>query len=214
MIEFIKLPQYINYNESMKIMMDKVQDVLIHSDKIYVLLIEYSDLYTLGTSASKKDLLSPEGEEIHKAARGGQVTYHGPGQRVIYPILHLSHFNQDIRKYINFLGKILVSIFDDLRIETYLSDKNIGIWTKAEDKKLASIGIKVSKWIAYYGVAVNISTDLSKFSKIIPCGINYPHQTSLNELGVQISMEEFDEIFQLKTKNYFVNSAIVNQLQV
>lgn len=205
-MEFIKLPQYIDYDESIKIMMDKVQDVLIHPDKIYVLFIEYPDLYTLGTSASDKDLLDVKGAQIHKAARGGQVTYHGPGQRVIYPILHLSCFNKDIRKYIDFLGEVLVDTFNELGVETYLSNKNIGIWTKAEDKKLSSIGIKVSKWIAHYGVAVNISTDLTKFSKIIPCGINHSHQTSLHKIGIKISMDEFDKIFQSKinsNSNFF-----------
>jgi len=200
MIEFIKLPQYIDYNESIKIMMDKVQEVLIHPDKIYVLLVEYSDLYTLGTSASDNDLLDVKGAQIYQAARGGQVTYHGPGQRVIYPILHLSHFNKDIRQYINFLGKVLIDSFHEVGVETYLSDKNIGVWTKDTNKKLASIGIKVSKWVAYYGVAVNISTDLSKFSKIIPCGINQPHQTSLHSLGIKVSISAFDQIFQAKFK--------------
>lgn len=204
MIEFIKLPQYIDYNESIKIMMDKVQEVLIHPDKIYVLLIEYSDLYTLGTSASDKDLLDVKGAQIYKAARGGQVTYHGPGQRVIYPILHLSHFNKDIRQYINFLGKVLIDSFNGLGVETYLSDKNIGVWTKTTNEKLASIGIKVSKWVAHYGIAVNISTNLSKFSKIIPCGINKPHQTSLHNLDIRISMKEFDKIFQSRFKNNFI----------
>ncbi|AVP87361.1 lipoate-protein ligase B [Candidatus Phycorickettsia trachydisci] len=204
MIEFITLPQYIDYNESISIMMDKVQDVLIHHDKIYVLLIEYSDLYTLGTSASDKDLLDVKDAQIYKAARGGQVTYHGSGQRVVYPILHLSHFNKDIKKYINFLGRVLIDSLNELGIETYLSDQNIGIWTKTTNEKVASIGIKVSKWVAHYGIAINISTDLSKFSKIIPCGINHPHQTSLHNFGIQISLPEFDQIFQSRFKNNFI----------
>lgn len=195
-MEFVTLPEYIDYDESVKIMMDKVQDVLIHPDKIYVLLVEYPDLYTLGTSASDNDLLDIKGAQIHKAARGGQVTYHGPGQRVIYPILHLSHFNKDIRRYIDFLGKVLIDTFNELGVETYLSNKNIGLWTKTTDEKLASIGIKVSKWITYYGIAVNISTDLAKFSQIIPCGINHPHQTSFRQLGIKISMDEFDKILR------------------
>jgi len=204
MIEFITLPQYIDYNESISIMMGKVQDVLIHPDKIYVLLIEYPDIYTLGTSASDKDLLDVKGELVYKVARGGRVTYHGPGQRVIYPILHLSCFNKDIRQYINFLGKVLIDSFNELGIETYLSDQNIGIWTKKTNEKVVSIGIKVSKWVAHYGVAVNISTDLSKFSKIIPCGINHPHQTSLYNLGANVSIDEFDQIFRSIFKDNFI----------
>jgi lipoyl(octanoyl) transferase len=164
----------------------KVDEVIADNSKAFVLLLEYGDLYTLGSSAKEAHLLNVGDIPCYKTERGGQVTYHGPGQRIIYPIIHLSHFDKDIRKYLNFLASALIATFADLGLATFFCSERIGIWTRFDGRelKIASIGIKVRKWVAYHGIAVNIATDLSKFERIIACGIAGQQQGSLGSCGL------------------------------
>lgn len=196
MLEFITLDKTSNYQESVNFMLSKVDQVIANNLKRYVIFTQYTDLYTLGASADIADLGSVHNIPFYISDRGGKVTYHGPGQSIIYPVMHLSLFDRDLRKYLTFLASILISTFNDLGIDTYFCKERIGIWAKiAEgDKKIASIGIKIKKWVAYHGISVNIAPDMTKFHKIIACGISGYQQTSLKQLGLDISLDAFNKI--------------------
>jgi lipoyl(octanoyl) transferase len=194
---WIVLPKFISYPASLQLMQQKVQEVIADNKKIFVLLLEYDDVYTLGSSATKDDLLSISHIPYYQSDRGGQVTYHGPGQRVIYPIIHLSYFDKDIKKYINFLQTTLISTFKELGLTTFFCPEKIGIWVHHDggQQKIASIGVKVKKWVACHGVSVNIATNLANFDNIVACGLRGYQQTSLEKLGININFEEFDQLF-------------------
>jgi len=188
MLEWVVLKERCSYPDSMQLMKQKVDEVIADNSKAFVLLLEYGDLYTLGSSAKEAHLLNVGDIPCYKTERGGQVTYHGPGQRIIYPIIHLSRFDKDIKKYLNFLANALIATFADLGLATFFCPERIGIWTRLNGRelKIASIGIKVRKWVAYHGLAVNISTDLSKFERIIACGIAGQGQGSLHSCGLGV----------------------------
>jgi lipoyl(octanoyl) transferase len=204
MLEFITLDKTSNYQESVNFMLSKVDQVIANNLKRYVIFTQYTDLYTLGASADIADLGNVHNIPFYISDRGGKVTYHGPGQSIIYPVMHLSLFDRDLRKYLAFLASILISTFNDLGIDTYFCKERIGIWAKiAEgDKKIASIGIKIKKWVAYHGISVNIAPDMAKFHNIVACGISGYQQTSLKQLGLDISLEDFNKITTDKFTQY------------
>jgi lipoyl(octanoyl) transferase len=206
MLEWVVLNERLSYPDSMRLMSQKVEEVISDRSKAFVMLLEYDDLYTLGSSAKQSDLLNTGNISCYETDRGGQVTYHGPGQRIIYPIIDLSYFQKDIKKYLNFLATALVATFAELGLATFFCPEKIGIWTLRDygELKIASIGIKVRKWVAYHGIAVNISTDLSKFDGILACGIQGGslRATSLHALGLPISFAAFDEAL---ARHFFID---------
>ena len=175
----------IDYSKSMKILEKRVQDVHEGKKGELLWLLEHNPVYTAGTSSKNSDLLDKKIKVI-KTDRGGKHTYHGKGQKIIYFVLDLNKREKDIRKLINKIELCIIEILKKYKIESYPDKKNIGIWVghKNNSKKIAAIGIKVKRWIAYHGFALNVYNDLSKYNKIIPCGIKDKGITSLKNIGV------------------------------
>ena len=167
-------------------------------------LLEHNPVYTAGTSSKNSDLLDKKIKVI-KTDRGGKHTYHGKGQKIIYFVLDLNKREKDIRKLINKIELCIIEILKEYKVESYPDKKNIGIWVgnKNKSKKIAAIGIKVKKWIAYHGFALNVYNDLSKYNKIIPCGIIDKEITSLKELGIK-NYKNIDQLIIKKFLNIFL----------
>ena len=175
----------INYIESMKILEQRVHDVFLGKKDELLWIIEHKPVYTAGISSKKIDLLD-KNLNVIKTNRGGKYTYHGPGQKVVYFVLNLNKREKDIKKLVGKIENCIMEILKEYKIESYTDNKNIGIWvgSKKNSMKIAAIGIRVKKWIAYHGFSLNISIDLSKYNKIIPCGIKDKGITSLKNIGI------------------------------
>jgi len=169
----------------------------LHEDRCseLVWLLEHPPLLTAGTSARPADLLDPGRFPVHQAGRGGKFTYHGPGQRVAYAVLDLKRRRQDLRWYVHSLEEWLIRTLAEFGIEGLRRDGRIGIWVVMPDgseRKIGAIGVRVRRWIAYHGVALNVAPDLGHFQAIVPCGIAEFGVTSLAELGVGASLDDVD----------------------
>ena len=176
----------IDYAKSMKILEKRVQDVLFEKKKELLWILEHKTVYTAGTSANEKDLIDKD-LSIFKTNRGGKYTVHSPGQKVVYFVLNLNKRKKDIRMLINNIESCIINILLEYKIKSYPDQNNIGIWIKKGDNsmKIGAIGIRVKKWIAYHGFALNISNDLKKYKKIVPCGIKDKGITSLKNMGIK-----------------------------
>ena len=186
----------INYAESMKILEKRVQDVFFEKKEEFLWILEHKTVYTAGTSANEKDL-KDKNLTIFKTNRGGRYTVHSPGQKVIYFVLNLNKRKKDIRNLINNIESCIIDILREFKIKSYPDRNNIGIWVKDGDnsKKIAAIGIRVKKWIAYHGFALNVTNDLTKYKKIVPCGIRDKGITSLKSMGVK-NYKNINEIIE------------------
>ncbi|MED5368608.1 MAG: lipoyl(octanoyl) transferase LipB [Pseudomonadota bacterium] len=161
--------------------------------------LEHPPLYTAGTGAQESDLLSPQKLPVFKSGRGGQFTYHGPGQRVVYVMLDLNQRGRDVRQFVKQLQNWIIHALNECGLKTRADNTHIGVWVDRPDlgekraDKIAAIGIRLRKWISFHGISINLSPDLKHFSGIIPCGITDQNVTSLEALGMNISMAELDE---------------------
>ena len=194
----------IDYAKSMKILEKRVQDVLLEKKEEFLWILEHKTVYTAGISANEKDLLD-KNLPIFKTNRGGMYTVHSPGQKVIYFVLNLNKRKKDIRKLINNIESCIMDILQEYKIKSYPDRNNIGIWVKSGNNsmKIAAIGIRVKKWIAYHGFALNISNDLEKYKKIVPCGIRDKGITSLKNMGIK-NYQNINEIIAKKFLNTFL----------
>jgi len=174
----------VDYTESMKILENRVEDVYLGKKDEFLWILEHKTVYTAGASSNEKDLLD-KNIKVVKTNRGGKHTLHNPGQKVIYFVLNLNKRGKDIKKLIDKIETCIIEILLEYKIKSYADKKNIGIWVgnKNNSKKIAAIGIKVKKWIAYHGFSINVSNDLSKYRGIIPCGIKDKGITTFKELG-------------------------------
>ena len=163
-----------------------------------VWLVEHPPLYTAGTSADAADLLAPGRFPVFDAGRGGQYTYHGPGQRVAYTMLDLRQRGRDVRCFVQGLEGWLIDTLAAFNIRADRSPGRIGVWVKRPDRgprredKIAAIGVRVSRWVSFHGIALNVSPDLGHFGGIVPCGISDQGVTSFEDLGHLVSMAEVD----------------------
>lgn len=159
-------------------------------------LLEHPPLYTAGTSAKDDDLLVPDRFPVFKTGRGGQYTYHGPGQRIAYMMLDLRRRGQDLRRYVWQLEEWIIQTLRWFDIEGERRDGRVGIWVvKADGKeaKIAAIGVRVRRWITFHGIAINLEPDLSHYSSIVPCGLGHFGVTSMADLGSRATLAELDE---------------------
>ena len=203
MVKWITLPGLVDYQEGIKIMEDQLDRVINSMQPDTIFLLEHKEVYTAGTSHNVEELLKPDLFPVIYTGRGGKFTYHGPGQRIIYPIINLNNTDKvkDLKLYITQLEKWIISTLAELDVNGFTIQGKIGIWVKNSrniESKIGAIGIRVRKWVTYHGIAVNISTNLNNYSGIIPCGINDFPITSLEEMGINISMTEFDIILKKK----------------
>jgi len=194
----------IDYAESMKILEKRVQDVLFEKKEELLWILEHKTVYTAGTSANEKDLID-KNLPISRTNRGGKYTVHSPGQKVVYFVLNLNKRKKDIRKLINNIEGCIMNILQEFKIKSSPDRNNIGIWVKNGNNpmKIAAIGIRVKKWIAYHGFALNVSNDLTKYKKIVPCGIKDKGITSLKNMGIK-NYEDINEIIERKFLNTFL----------
>ena len=176
----------IDYEKSMLILEKRVKDVLLGKENEFLWIIEHTPVYTAGTSSKEDDLLDKKIKVI-KTNRGGKYTFHGPGQKVVYFVLNLNKRGKDIRKLVTNIETCIINILKNYKIQGYTDKKNIGIWIndKNDFQKIASIGIKVKNWIAYHGFSINVYNDLTKFNKIVPCGIRDKGITNMKKIGVK-----------------------------
>ena len=193
----------IDYRESMKILEKRVQDVHEGKKGELLWLLEHNPVYTAGTSSKNSDLLDKKIKVI-KTNRGGKHTYHGPGQKIVYFVLNLNKRKRDIRQLVNNLERCIIETLKEYSIASYRDNKNIGIWVgdKKNSKKIAAIGIRVRKWIAYHGFSLNINNDLTKYNYIIPCGIKDKGVTSLKQMGIT-NYQNINKIITKKFLNFF-----------
>jgi lipoyl(octanoyl) transferase len=157
-------------------------------------LVEHPSLYTAGTSAKPQDLVDPQRFPVHQTGRGGQYTYHGPGQRVAYVMLDLRKRGQDIRAFIAGLERLIIATLSDFGIHGEVREDRVGVWVRhaTGEDKIAAIGIRVKKSVSFHGLAINISPDLLSFNGIVPCGVTEHGVTSFKSLGLQTTMEDVD----------------------
>ena len=200
-VKYSKKP--VDYIESMKILEKRVDDVFKGKKKEFLWILEHNITYTAGVGSTESDVID-KNTKIVKTNRGGKHTIHSPGQKIAYFALNLNKRKKDIRLLINQVERCIIDILKEYKIDSYSDKKNIGIWVNSKDKskKVAAIGIKVKKWVAYHGFALNLSNDLSLYKKIIPCGIKNKGVTNLKELGIKnfngiekIMVEKFLDIF-------------------
>ena len=187
-IEVINTVKSIDYSKSMQILEKRVEDVFLGKKDELLWILEHKSVYTSGTSSKNIDLIDKDLNVI-KTNRGGKHTYHGPGQKVVYFVLNLNNREKDIRKLVSKIENCIIDVLKVYSIKSYSDKNNVGIWVgeKNKTKKIAAIGIRVRRWIAYHGFSLNVSNDLSKYDGIIPCGIRDRGITSLKDMGINDS---------------------------
>ena len=185
-IEIKKSIKPIKYEDAIKLLEERLLEINngLKDDLIWIL--EHEEVYSAGTSYKEKEILNKD-IKLVKTNRGGKITYHGPGQLICYFVIDLKKRKKDIRKFITLIEETIINSLSQFKIKTFGDPKNIGIWTNHNGKinKVAAIGVRVSKWIAYHGFAININNDLSKYKNIIPCGISDKGVTNLKEIKDQ-----------------------------
>lgn len=176
-----------------------------------VWLVEHPPLYTAGTSAKSADLLAPSMFPVHRTGRGGQYTYHGPGQRVAYLMLDLRNRGRDIRSFVQTVERWVITALKTFNVDGAVREGRVGVWVdrteggfKREDK-IAAVGLRVRKWVSFHGISLNVEPDLSHFSGIVPCGIAKPGLgiTSLVDLGLPVTMDEADSALRAAFETVF-----------
>jgi lipoyl(octanoyl) transferase len=165
-----------------------------------VWLVEHPALYTAGTSAEDKDLIAPARFPVYQTGRGGQYTYHGPGQRVAYVMLNLKRRGSDVRAFVTGLEQWIIATLDQFNIKGERREERVGVWVTRGDRedKIAALGIRLRHWVSYHGISINVDPDLKHFDGIVPCGINEHGVTSLVDLGLPAVMADLD--IALKSK--------------
>lgn len=166
-------------------------------------LLEHPPLYTAGTSAKIEDLTDPDRFPVYASKRGGEYTYHGPGQRVAYVMLDLNKRGRDVRQFVKQLENWVISALAEFNVHGEIRDGRVGVWVRRDDKpltvtgkpaedKIAAIGLRLRKWVSFHGISVNVEPDLEHFSGIVPCGISEYGVTSLVDLGLPVTMDDLD----------------------
>ncbi|MDE1901974.1 MAG: lipoyl(octanoyl) transferase LipB [Alphaproteobacteria bacterium] len=190
-------PGTVFYPDAMQAMESRVDAVIEHRAPELIWLLQHPPLYTAGTSADAADLKDPARFPVYETGRGGQYTYHGPGQRVIYAVTDLRERGRDLRAHVWRLEEWVIRVLADFGIHGERRDGRIGIWVARDgrEEKIAAIGVRVRKWVAYHGLALNVDPDLAHFTGIVPCGLAQFGVTSLRKLGVTATMADVDAAF-------------------
>ena len=204
-IEIKKSQNPVKYEDAISFMEDRLKDIDLKKVDDLIWVLEHDHIYTSGTSYNENEIID-KSINIIKTNRGGKITYHGPGQLICYFVIDLKKGKKDIRKFISVIEKSIIETLSLYDIETFADKENIGIWYNDNStiRKVAAIGVRVSKWIAYHGFSININNDLKKYDAIIPCGIKDKGITNLK----QIKNQNYDdlenkliEIFKTNLKN-------------
>ena len=200
-IEIKKSKKPIKYEEAIDLMESRLDDLLQNKSKELIWILEHNDIYTCGTNYNEDEVLD-KSIKLIKTNRGGKITHHGPGQLICYFVIDLRN-KKDVRKFITTIEKTIIQTLRYFKVETFSDKENIGIWFKKNNRieKVAAIGVRVRKWIAYHGFAINISNSLEEYKKIIPCGILDRGVTNLNKINDQ----DYSNLENILVKNFILN---------
>lgn len=183
------------YPDAIEEMENRVRAIRAGEAPELVWLLEHPPLYTAGTSADPADLVDPDRFPVYDAGRGGQYTYHGPGQRVVYFLLDLKKRGRDVRQFVYSLEEVIARTMAAFAVKAERRKGRVGLWVErgeGREDKVAAIGVRVRQWVTYHGIAINVAPDLSHFDGIVPCGISEHGVTSLEDLGLPITMDDVD----------------------
>ena len=194
----------IDYNDAIEELEKRVEEVHLGKKDELLWILEHNTVYTAGTSASDIDLLDKT-QKVIKTNRGGKITIHSPGQKVVYFVLNLNNREKDIRKFIEKIERCITLILKEYKLKSHADKKNIGIWIDKDNKKekIAAIGVRVKKWIAYHGFSLNLNNDLSLYKKIVPCGIKNKGITSFDKIGIK-NYKNIEEVIKRNFLNIFL----------
>ena len=192
----------VDYRQAVEYLEKRVEHLSSGEGSELFWILNHPDSYTAGVSSKSNEILDRKLKVI-KTNRGGKVTWHGKGQNIYYFVIDLSKKNKDIRKFVRIVEKIIIDSLKEFKINSFADRKNIGIWVKDKNKtkKIAAIGIRVKKWIAYHGFAINIDNDLKKYHKIIPCGIKNKGVTNL----IKFKNQNYKKINKILIKHFLKN---------
>ena len=195
-IEYFLDKKTIDYPDSIEFMEKKIEDIHKDNCKEFLWFLEHDNIYTAGTSAKQKDLINNNKFKVYKSSRGGQYTYHGPGQRVVYLMLNLRKKGYDIRKFISLIEEWIIKSLKDIDVNAVNDKNHVGIWIKDKNslKKISSIGLRVRKGITFHGISINLNPNLENFKGINPCGNDPKDVTSLEEIGLKNKIKKFDQV--------------------
>lgn len=192
-----------DYQEALTFMETRAAAIAEGTAKECIWLLEHPPLYTAGTSAKPADLVDPDRFPVFETRRGGQYTYHGPGQRVVYVMLDLNKRGKDVRRFVELLEHWVIATLAEFNLTGHIRPGRVGVWIERPDKpllpddrttedKIAAIGIRLRKWVSFHGISVNVEPDLDHFGGIVPCGITEFGVTSLVDLGLPVTMDDLD----------------------
>ena len=196
-IEIKKSQNPVKYEDAITFMEKRLHEISEKKSNNLVWILEHEEIYTAGTSYNEKEIID-KSINVIKTNRGGKITYHGPGQLICYFVIDLKKDKKDIRRFISIIEKSIIDTLSSYNIKTFADKENIGIWhdNNNQIKKVAAIGIRISKWIAYHGFSINISNDLKKYESIIPCGIQNKGVTNLKTIKDQNYNELDDKLIE------------------
>ncbi len=192
-----------DYDEAVAFMESRVAAIAAGEADECVWLLEHPPLYTAGTSAKIEDLTDPDRFPVYESKRGGEYTYHGPGQRVAYVMLDLNKRGKDVRRFVKQLEEWVIASLAEFNVQGEIRDGRVGVWVRRDDKpltatgqpaedKVAAIGLRLRKWVSFHGISINVEPDLDHFTGIVPCGISEYGVTSLVDLGLPVTMADVD----------------------
>lgn len=202
------------YPDALSEMEERVDAIRRGEARELVWLLEHPPLYTAGTSARREDLLEPDRFPVFEARRGGEYTYHGPGQRVAYAMLDLSRRGRDVRRFVHSLEEWIILTLHAFNVAGESRPGRVGVWVVRPDKaplpdgspredKIAAIGVRLRRWVSFHGISINLEPDLSHFEGIVPCGISGHGVTSLHDLGLTVTMPELDMALRASFEDVF-----------
>ena len=214
MLKWIKTEKFIDYPNALEQMEQIVSGLISGNDLEHIWLLEHPELYTAGTSANLSDLIDPDLFPVYSCQRGGQYTYHGPGQRIAYTMLDLNKRGKDVRKYVHSLEEWIIQTLAEFDIKGERRKDRVGVWVVRDDKppsssgqfledKIAAVGVRLRKWISFHGIAINVNPNLNHYKGIVPCGIQQHGVTSLADLGLKVTIEDLDKALIKTFDNVF-----------
>ncbi len=204
MVEWIRTPGLVPYAEAVAFMEERVAAISEGRADEAIWLLEHPPLYTAGTSARAEDLTDPGRFPVFQTGRGGQYTYHGPGQRVVYVMLDVARRGRDVRCFVRQLEDWVIAALAEFNVTGEIRPGRVGVWVVRPDRtastdggpaedKIAAIGVKLRKWVSFHGISINVEPDLNHFTGIVPCGIREHGVTSLVDLGLPVTMDDLDQ---------------------
>ena len=209
-VEWAVSTGYVDYEPAVAAMEARVAAIAAGEAEEVVWLLEHPPLYTAGVSAKDDDLLAPDRFPVHRTGRGGQFTYHGPGQRVAYVMLDLTKRQRDVRAFVASLEAWVIGALGRFNVDGEIRDGRVGVWVERRtpglpirEDKIAAIGVKLRRWVSFHGISLNVEPDLGHFDGIVPCGQTEHGVTSLVDLGLPVTMDEADDALRASFREVF-----------